>query len=122
MNKHYICIQFIAKMIQLTRLNVVKITALAVIISVPLQRLFSLGGWVTFAVVCFYLIMGFRRFVENIRVFKTLSNTEKICEMIYGGFLLVQIDFLIYHKSPYFIMLVLLAVEYMLYSKKARNE
>lgn len=122
MNKHYICIQFIEIMIQLTQLNVVKITALAVIISVPLQRVFSLGGWVTFAIVCLYLIIGFRRFAKNLPNFKKLSNTEKIVELIYGGFVFVQFDFLVDQKSSYFIMLVLLAIEYMLYSKKQRDE
>lgn len=102
--------------------NLILVAAVVIIGAVFAKSAPEAGYWITLAGLGWYLIVNAVSFVGMLRRFSSLPSREKAHVLIVAVLFLLLLRALIFSRDlPYFMMLVLLAVDYLL-QEPAKSE
>lgn len=99
----------------LSRPVTAQLVAAVVIVGALLRKEYmETGHWVTVAAIATYLLFNLGRTVKTAPHFRSLSVKEKARVVIFGLLLYIAVDAAVTMSVSYFVVLILLAVDYML--------
>lgn len=106
------------------RKTVIQLVLAATVIGALLYRDYRIAGLtVTLAAIGFYLIFNTRTAVPLVRRFRRTSNVERLKLTAYAALLYIFISGIVTHTIYYFLLLLILAIDYFLSDNpSAKNE